>query len=150
SLPTTDGLVDTGANGDVFVSVTHAKRLLRMVSDIDRLESFKARAVGGFDGKPSQIIDVALKGDMTIQGRTFKDQPLLVISSKHDIIIGRQFFERHDILVDCFRRRLLFPESLPTTPVKRSKDRKKRKREADEVVAALEAELEEQDRRRRN
>ncbi|KAK4181986.1 hypothetical protein QBC35DRAFT_370256, partial [Podospora australis] len=110
SFLTTDGLQDTGANGDVFVSVSHAKKLMKRIPNLDRLEDFEARPVGGFDGKPSQIIDVALKGDVTIQGRTFKDQPLLVIDSKHDVIVGRQFFERHDILVDCARRRLLFPE----------------------------------------
>lgn len=114
SLTTTDVLVDTGANGYLFVSVAYAERLLKQLKLKTRTD-FTPRPVGGFDNKGAcQLVDVVLVGHFTIQNRTLRDEPLLVIDSKHDVIVGDKWLDYHDILTDSRRRRLIFPtEWLP-------------------------------------
>lgn len=45
----THALVDTGASGDLFVSVTFAKKLIRYL-DTPQLRGFTPQPVAGFDG----------------------------------------------------------------------------------------------------
>lgn len=113
SLTTQDALIDTGANGYLFVSVSFAKRLLRQLR-LEEYDGFRPRPVGGFDGSASQLIDIAIRGHLTVQNRTIRDEWFLVIDSKHDLIVGRKWLDYHDVFTDCRRRRLLFPtEHLP-------------------------------------
>ena len=80
------------------------------------ITDFMACKVGGFDGSVSQIIDLVLKANFTIQNRTLPNECLIVIDSPHDIIIGRKWFDLHDALVDCRRRRLLLPPEWEPDP----------------------------------
>ena len=113
-MTTTDALVDTGANGYLFVSVAYARRLLKQLK-LETRTDFTPRPVGGFENKgPSQLIDVAMRGHLTIQNRTLRDELFLVIDCKHDIIVGDKWLAYHDVLTDSRRRRLIFPtEWLP-------------------------------------
>ncbi|KAK4182199.1 hypothetical protein QBC35DRAFT_396448, partial [Podospora australis] len=35
----------------------------------------------------------------------------MIVDTSHDVILGQHFFAKHDIMVDCNRQRLLFPET---------------------------------------
>jgi hypothetical protein len=80
------------------------------------ITDFEACKVGGFDGSISQIIDLVLKANFTIQNRTLPNECLIVVDSPHDIIIGRKWLDLHDVLVDCRRRRLLPPPEWEPDP----------------------------------
>lgn len=70
---------------------------------------FEPNGVRGFDGKHRQKIDVAIKGHLRLQNHLIRNIYLIPIDSGIDLIVGRKFFDDHDILIDCRRRRLLFP-----------------------------------------
>ncbi|KAK3896448.1 hypothetical protein C8A05DRAFT_20575, partial [Staphylotrichum tortipilum] len=108
SLMTRNALVDTGADGYLFVNVTFGRKLVRLLG-CERFSDFDPHTIGGFDEDARQIIDTVVKAHLTVQNRTVRDEWLIVIDSPHDVIIGRTWFERYDVLVDCYRRRLLFP-----------------------------------------
>lgn len=99
-------LIDSGANGFLFVSVAFAKKMLRLLRP-RRIENFRPRTIGGFDGKVSQIIDVALEAHFRLCGVTNVGVPFLVIDMKYDFIVGRRWFEACDMLIDCKGRTLL-------------------------------------------
>lgn len=121
SITTNDALVDTGANGYVFVSVPFAKQLLDELG-FDKFV-FPKVPVGSYDGKTRESISIALRGTLQIQGRTLENEIFLVIRSAHDMIIGDKWFARHDVLPDCRNRCLVFgdeeqntdPEPRPAT-----------------------------------
>jgi hypothetical protein len=82
-----------------------------------KFKDFRPRPVGGFDNNgATQWINSTVRGHLTVQGRTVYDEPFLVIDSSHDVMIGRKWFERHDVLIDCKRRRLLFPPEWEPDP----------------------------------
>lgn len=58
------------------------------------------------------MADVALLLNVRIHGRETRT-PMLVLDMKHDIILGRKWFEDHDVLVDCKRRKISFPDTHP-------------------------------------
>lgn len=67
--------------------------------------------VGGpFSGDESKKITRAIKANVTLQHRTAYNEWLLVADIHHDMIIGRLWFEHHDVGIDCHRRRLLFDD----------------------------------------
>jgi hypothetical protein len=157
SLTTHDALADSGADGYLFVSTAFAKRL-RELLQVKRFRDFRPLPVGGFDNNgATQWINSTVRGHLTVQGRTVYDAPFLVIDSSHDVMIGRKWFEHHDVLIDCKRRRLLFPPEwepdphwkkganipLDQSPAK-SLDQK-----AEEGIRRREKLMDEEDRRRR-
>ncbi|KAK4117979.1 hypothetical protein N657DRAFT_549854, partial [Parathielavia appendiculata] len=157
SLTTHDALADTGADGYLFVSTSFAKQLRKRLQ-VKRFKDFRPRPIGGFDNHgATQWISSSVRGHLTVQGRTVYDESFLVIDSSHDVIIGRTWFERHDVLIDCKRRRLLFPPEWGPDPcwVKGANipldqsPAKRLDREAVEGICRRERLMDEEDRRRR-
>ncbi|KAK3935424.1 hypothetical protein QBC46DRAFT_242900, partial [Diplogelasinospora grovesii] len=114
SLQTSDVLIDSGANGYIFVNTAFARRMKKSLH-VDEVR-VKGRRIGGYNGKEIQQIDTLVKADLIIQGRTVKDEWMMVLDMSHDVIIGRKWFDYHDVWVDAGRRRLLFPEEWPQDP----------------------------------
>lgn len=104
----TKGLGDTGANGLIFVSVTFAAKMLRTIKDVQRITGFTPHVIGGFDGKASQIVDVALVANFILQGRLCPQLPMVVIDIKHDVIVGRRWFHDFDVSLDMRHRMCVF------------------------------------------
>ncbi|KAM7182536.1 hypothetical protein V8F33_014235, partial [Rhypophila sp. PSN 637] len=83
------------------MSEKFAKKLIEKLR-VPVHEDFDPRWLGDYQGNPTET------------NRTILDEPFIVVGSGHDLILGRKWFEQHNILVDCGRRRLLFPpEWLP-------------------------------------
>lgn len=112
----TRALIDTGANGYVFISKQLARRLYTTLK-APKIVGFHPQKVGGYDGKASQQIDTAALATFVIQGRRFRETPMLVLDMPQEMIVGRLFLAEHGILTDCRHRRLQFPESLPSLAV---------------------------------
>jgi hypothetical protein len=109
SLTTDNALPDTGANGYLFVNATFAQKLQKYLQ-LETITGFTPHPVGGFDGKTTQYIDTALRGHLRIQQHLLRDTYFLVLDMKHEVIIGRKWFDLHDVKVDCRNRCLMFPE----------------------------------------
>ncbi|KAL2695017.1 hypothetical protein AAEP93_007409 [Penicillium crustosum] len=103
-------LGDTGADGYVFLnrglSVLLGKRF-----------GLKAESIGqecpvrGFDGKLSKPITHATFLTMCVDGRVQQQVPMLIADlGKYDMILGRKWFADHDVLLDCRRYRMIWPD----------------------------------------
>lgn len=102
-------LVDTGASGYLFVSISFARRLIRHLH-LPRVRNFNPQAAGGFEGQPTQLVDIALFGHFWIQSRLTAGVHFLVLDMPQDVIVGRKWMEKHDVSLDVRRRGLMFPE----------------------------------------
>lgn len=109
---TSQALIDSGANGFVFINTLCAV-------DIARYLGLKAQrlprtiAVKGYDGQSRNSASHYLRLHLTIDGRRQYNVPFLILDlGSHDIILGRKWLAQFDIGVDCRRNRLLWPKEL--------------------------------------
>lgn len=108
-------LQDTGAQIFISLSKRFAESLtrrlkLKVTTCEDRVE------VAGFDGKGGHYIDRFIRLDYEVGGRRFKALPMVILDSqKQDMLVGAKWFSKYDILPDCRRQSLIFPEDLPAT-----------------------------------
>jgi hypothetical protein len=110
---TSSALVDTRANGFVFINTLFAY-------DIAKLLGLKAQrlpyTIGtkGYDGKAGERITHYLRLHITVDGRRQYNIPLLILDlGSHDLILGRKWLAYFDILPDCRRGCLRWPSELP-------------------------------------
>jgi hypothetical protein len=101
-------LLDSGANGYIFINVPFAKKLRRLIQTPTKSD-FSPGAISGFSGKHEQMADILLLAHLRIQNRKVMNEWCIVLDMKYDVIIGRKWFEEHDTMLDVKRRRLLFP-----------------------------------------
>jgi predicted aspartyl protease len=106
-------LIDSGANGFIFVNTLFAIDLARSFNiTTTRLPS--PIQVKGYDGKPGKPVAHYIRLHLTVDQRRQYNMPLLVLDlGSHDIIIGRKWLSYFDVLPDCRRRCLVWPAKLP-------------------------------------
>jgi predicted aspartyl protease len=109
---TSQALIDSGANGFVFIDTLCA-------IDIARFLNLKAQRlprtvpVKGYDGKAGTPLTHCLRLHLTIDGRRQYNVPLLILDlGSHDLILGRKWLALFDILVDARRYCLHWPAYL--------------------------------------
>ncbi|KAK8130509.1 hypothetical protein PG999_002889 [Apiospora kogelbergensis] len=112
--PDIDRATDTGAAGYLFISVKFAARAVKYLNT-PIITDFCPHAIGGFEGRASQVIDAAVVATFRIHGRATMKIPILVIDMKYDLIIGRKWFEEHDVILRPATRRLDYPDDWPPT-----------------------------------
>jgi hypothetical protein len=102
-------LCDTGADGSIFIDTALVALLCQQQGlRVQRLE--RQCPVNGFDGKPARPITHAVILSMCIEGHVHQQVPMLVADlGKHDLILGRIWLAQHDVLLDCRRRRMIWP-----------------------------------------
>ena len=108
SFPVTT-LADTGANGYLFIDTKKAIELARFYNI--PTEPLKQPAkTRGFSGSAGPQITHAIKLHLIVGGRRFLDQPFLILNlGQHEAIIGRRWFDEHDVWLDVRNRRLVWP-----------------------------------------
>jgi predicted aspartyl protease len=106
-------LIDSGANGFIFVNTLFAIDLARSFNiTTTRLPS--PIQVKGYNGKPGKPVTHYIRLHLTVDQRRQYNVPLLVLDlGSHDIIIGRKWLSYFDVLPDCRRRCLVWPAKLP-------------------------------------
>jgi len=109
----TQGLVDTGANGFLFIH-TSLVTLLTKHCGVSVNYFPKPIPVKGFDGKSSASITQWIQLTLEVDSRRLLQLPLLVANiGRHDLILGREWMAYFNIDVGVRSRRLLWPADLP-------------------------------------
>ena len=105
-------LADTGADGYLFVNINLIGALINHWGlRTKRLP--QECPVTGFDGELRQPITHVAKLTFMIDGRVQQSQPMLIADiGKHDMIMGRLWFEEHGVLVDCRNYHLFWPDQI--------------------------------------
>jgi predicted aspartyl protease len=106
-------LLDTGANGFVFIDSKLAIELSKHLdAPIRRLET--SYHVRGFNGQRADDITEYIELNLHLDRRTQAKTPMLIANlGNRAMIIGRTWFELYNVLVDCKRQGLVWPENLP-------------------------------------
>jgi hypothetical protein len=82
-------LIDTGANGFIFIDTSLASLAARHL-DVDFKELEKPYTVKGFDGKRAKTITYYLELNLHIDRTKQQKLPMLVVKlGGHDMILGR-------------------------------------------------------------
>ncbi len=109
-------LIDTGANGFIFIDTGLASLAIRHL-DVDFKELKKPYTVKGFDGKRGKTITYYLELNLYIDRIKQQKLPMLVVKLRgHDMILGRAWAEKYNTLVDCCNRQLIWPDEATDTP----------------------------------
>ena len=70
--------------------------------------------VKGYNGRPGKPVTHYIRLHLTVDQYRQYNVPLLILDlGSHDIIIGRKWLAYFDVLPDCRRRRLVWPDKLP-------------------------------------
>jgi predicted aspartyl protease len=112
----TYSLIDTGANGFVFIDESFAQLLFSKLGwKIEKL-SFPSLPVKGYDSKQGTCITSYLRIHLTLDGRKIYNVPFLVLPlGSYDIIIGKSFLEYFEILSSVAKRLLHWSPNHPKT-----------------------------------
>ncbi|TVY12534.1 hypothetical protein LARI1_G009612, partial [Lachnellula arida] len=112
----TYSLIDTGANGFVFIDERFAQLLSKELGwEIKKLPS-PSLPVKGYDGKQGTRITSFIRIHLTLDGRKIYNVPFLILPlGSHDIIIGKSFMEYFDISPIVAKRKLHWPPNHPKT-----------------------------------
>jgi hypothetical protein len=104
-----NALADTGANGLAFINTSCAVDAAKFFdTKVIRLKD--PCPVRGYDGKPGKATHVIIL-HLRVDGRRQKNVPMLILDlGQQDLILGRKWFEEHDIWMDIKNRRLIWPE----------------------------------------
>lgn len=109
SIPLTT-LADTGANGYLFMDTQRATGLAKFFG-IPTRRLNNPIGTKGYDGRAGSAITHAIICHLLIGGRRFLNQPFLIADlGQHDMIVGRKWFESHDVWLNVRHRRLVWPE----------------------------------------
>jgi predicted aspartyl protease len=108
-------LIDTGANGYIFIDCRLAEKASQFL-DVPIQTLPVSHDIRAFNGKKASPITQYIEMNLHMDGRKQSKQPMLLVQlGGHDMILGRTWAEKHNILVDCQNRQLLWPdESVPT------------------------------------
>jgi len=103
-------LVDTGANGFVFLDA-HLALLIARFFKTRTIPLKNPCAVRGYDGKSETPITHAMILNLIVDGRRQLHLPMLIVNlGRHDLILGRKWLATFEVLPDCRRNRLLWPD----------------------------------------
>jgi predicted aspartyl protease len=108
-------LIDTGANGYIFIDQKLAEKASQYL-DTPITALPVSHDVRAFNGHRASPITHYIELNLHIDGRKQVKQPMVLVQlGGHDMIIGRAWAEKHNTLVDCQNRQLLWPdEPAPT------------------------------------
>jgi len=112
----TSALIDTGANGFVFIDTEFAKTACQFLS-LERYLLATPCNVRGFDGQRADPITDYLVATLIVDGRRQLKVPMLVVKLRgQDLILGRRWAANLDVLIDCKNRRLIWPDDQRRNP----------------------------------
>ena len=100
-------LVDTGANGLLFINTPCAMEAIRFFNTTV-VPLKKQCPVLGFDGKAGRPITQVIILHFLVDGRRQLNVPMLIADlGQHNLIVGRKWLEKHDVWLDSANRCLI-------------------------------------------
>lgn len=66
--------------------------------------------MSAYEGTKSKKIHEVITCALDIDGRRLPKQTMIVLDMDHQIILGRKWLSKQDVLPDCKRRKLIWPE----------------------------------------
>ena len=105
-------LIDTGANGEVFIHTKHfdfVEKRLRVYIRTAR----KPVSLTGYDNKHSESISRVFTANLVIEGRRVETHFIFCDTGRHDLFVGRRWLAKTKALADCANRRLVWLEEPP-------------------------------------
>ena len=110
-------LLDTGANGYALID----SGLLKSLSPFLKISIRPLPSpfhVKTFNGSSGRSITRYASINMTVDKRLQTFTPFLVTNlGSHGIILGRQWFEHHKVIINCALRKLHWPTDYPPSPL---------------------------------
>lgn len=106
---TLKALVDSGANGSIFINTPVAIDVAKLFQTTVVPLNSDCR-IRGYDGKTEERVTHAIILHLAVDGRRQANVPMLIANlGQHDMILGRKWCEQHDIWLDVRNRRLVWP-----------------------------------------
>lgn len=110
---TLKALVDSGANGSIFINTPVAIDVAKLFQTTVVPLNSDCR-IRGYDGKTEERVTHAIILHLAVDGRRQANVPMLIANlGQHDMILGRKWCEQHDIWLDVRNRRLVWPDQRP-------------------------------------
>ena len=104
---TSRALVDSGANGFVFIDSLFAVDLAKFLNISAQRLPFSIK-VKGYDGRPGKPVTHYLRLNLSVDNRQFFNLPILILGLRtYNMILRRKWLAFFDILVNCRRRGLV-------------------------------------------
>ena len=66
--------------------------------------------MAGYNNQNAEVISRAFTANLVIDGRQILTHFLFCDTGRHDVLIGRKWFEKTRVLIDCFNRKLIWPD----------------------------------------
>ena len=102
-------LSDTGAGGEAFIHKRHLDFVIKRLQLYVRTAQ-RPVPLAGYNNQNSEVISRAFTANLVIDGRQIPTHFLFCNTGRHDILIGRKWFEKTKVLIDCFNRKLIWPD----------------------------------------
>lgn len=107
-------LIDSGANLFACIDRPLAHKLRKVDGYIFTRTKIPKLPVAGFTGSIGASLCSVLEAGLTIESRSFPTPFFEVGIGNHDIILGRHWLAHYDVLPDCRRERLWWPDQRNT------------------------------------
>jgi transposase InsO family protein len=103
-------LIDTGANGFAFIDTKLAVMVAQFFGIHTEALDSKC-AVRGYDGKSTNPITHAITLNLVVDGHRQLATPMLIVDlGRYDIILGKKWLAKFDVMPSCKLNRLIWPE----------------------------------------
>ena len=104
-----ESLLDTGAGCEILVH-HDLKPFIKARLKPKILKICKPVPVSGHTNEQTDVIEKLFQASLVIDGRRIQSWFLFCNTGRHDLIVGRKWFERTGVLLDCRGKRLIWPD----------------------------------------
>jgi predicted aspartyl protease len=109
-------LVDTGANGFLFIHSSLARYLSQALGAKTYNLPYSV-PIRGYNSKVQNTINQFIRLHLTVEGRLIKNCPMLILDlGDQDMILGIKWLRRFRIKLDPYHNRFTWPSCYPPTP----------------------------------
>ena len=106
-------MLDSGAAGTAFLHYKHHALVEERLKPKFMKTKDKGVPIAGHDNKTTGFINRAFQATLVIDGRRISTWFMLCDTGRHDVLLGRIWFEETGTLIDCKNRRLVWPGNSP-------------------------------------
>ncbi len=113
-----NALLDSGANGEAFIHPRSLPILLNRLH-LEPRYLLNPLQLRGYNGTNTEAVQEYYEADLLVDGRRIPSRLLVCNTGRHDIILGRSWFAKANVLIDCKNRCLHWPVDQPYEAIHR-------------------------------